>query len=414
VILLRDAAGLSDRAVAVPPDVFSLLTLLDGTRTLRDIQAEHIRSSGQLLLTEHLERIVAELDANLLLEGETFERFVQQQRQEFAELDVRPASHAGKAYPADPGLLRDQLRSYFAVAALNNPLSDEDRASAPAALIAPHIDFARGGPCYGHAYRHLAESESAPPLLVILGTAHSAPIAGGASAAPYVLTRKDFVTPLGRAATDGRLLDALEHVWPGARDLYRDELSHRGEHSIEFQVVLAQYALGAERMPPILPVLGTVPAFRRKTGTVPCAGDSPRRDSPCAPSGARQPGEAEEFLGALRRVLDEHAPGACVIAGADLSHIGQQFGDRGPLTSGAREAAERGDRLLLAHAERVDADGLLEAARDETGARNVCGVPPIYALLRTTTARSGRLLRYEQAVDRRTQSMVSFAAMVFR
>ncbi|HUT75605.1 MAG TPA: AmmeMemoRadiSam system protein B [Armatimonadota bacterium] len=387
VIVLRDAGGLSERTVAVAPEICFLLTLLDGTHTLREVQVEYARASGQLLLSDQLERIVRELDANLLLEGDTLERFAREQREEFARLTVRPASHAGKAYPADAGLLREQLRSYFAVAGINNPVADEDRATRPAALMAPHIDFARGGPCYAHAYRHLAESAApAPGLLVIFGTAHSAP------ASPYVLTRKDFATPFGLVRTDARIMDALEQRWPPARELYRDELSHRGEHSVEFQVVFAQYALGAERMPPMIPIL-----------CAPVRAPSPREDP-----------QAEGFLTALRAVLQQHAPDACLIAGADLSHIGQRFGDRGVLTSGALEAAERGDRRLLACAEEVDADGLCRAAREETGARNVCGVPPIYALLRVTGARAGRLLRYEQALERPAQSMVSFAAMVFR
>jgi len=387
VMILRDASGCSDRAVAVPREMLLVLSLLDGTRTLREAQVEYVRRSGHLLLSHQIERLVREIEASLLFEGEAFERHLREQREQFARLQVRPAAHAGQAYPADAGLLREQLRSFFAVAALNNPSSDEERAARPAALIAPHIDFGRGGPCYAHAYRHLSESVApAPGLLVIFGTAHSAP------PSPYILTRKDFATPLGCARTDTRIVDALELRWPDAHGLYRDELSHRSEHSIEFQVVFAQYALGPERMPPILPVL--------------C--------SHIACDMAREDRRAEGFLEALRAVLSEHAPDACVIAGADLSHIGQRFGDGNPPTSAALEAAERGDRRLLARAENMDADGLLAAARDETGARNVCGLAPIHALLRVAPAQSGRLLRYEQAVERQTQSMVSFAAMVFR
>ena len=386
VVGLRDASGLSDRTVIVGAHMLPLLALLDGTRTLREIQVEYARRSGELLLSEHFERIIRELDANLLLEGETFERFAQEQRDEFARLTVRPASHAGKAYPSDPGLLQDQLRSYFAVAALNNPLSEDERAQRPAALIAPHIDFARGGPCYAHAYRHISESTAPPPsLLVILGTAHSAP------PSPYILTRKGFATPFGLAETNTGILDAVERRWPDAAEFYCDELSHRGEHSIEFQVVFAQYALG-ERMPPILPILCSL-----KPETSPT--ESPK---------------VERFIEALGGALAEHAPEACIIAGADLSHIGQRFGDGGPLSASTMCAAEEGDRSLVAYAERLDADGLWQAAQSETRARNVCGLPPIYTMLRIARVREGRLLKYEQALERQTQSMVSFAAMVFR
>jgi len=401
VIVLRDASGISDRTVAVAPGTLILLALLDGTRTVREIQVEYARRSGELLLSEHIERIIRELDANLLLEGESFERFAREQRQEFALLSVRPASHAGKAYPSDPGVLREQLRSYFAVASLNNPLTDDERATRPAALVAPHIDFTRGGPCYAHAYRRFSESTAAPPaLLVILGTAHGAP------PSPYILTRKAFATPLGRAETSAAILDALAQRWPEVETLYRDELSHRGEHSIEFQVVFAQYALGDERMPPIVPILCSLRPP-----------DSPRENE-----------EAEGFVQALRAVLTERAPDACLVASADLSHVGQRFGDAGPLTSAGLRAAEQGDRNLLGRAEALDAEGFWQAGNGRgvadpalrgfgeaaPGARNVCGLGPIYTLLRVTSARAGRVLKYEQAVERPTQSMVSFAAMGFR
>ena len=115
VIVLRDAGGVSDRAVAIADNMLGLISLFDGTRTVRECVVEYARSSGQLLLADHIERIVRDLETNLLLEGETFDRFLEEQRDEFARLTVRPPSHAGKAYPADAGLLREQLRSYFAV-----------------------------------------------------------------------------------------------------------------------------------------------------------------------------------------------------------------------------------------------------------------------------------------------------------
>ena len=40
----------------------------------------------------------------------------------------------------------------------------------------------------------------------------------------------------------------------------------------------------------------------------------------------------------------------------------------------------------------------------------MCGVPALYTLLKVTAARSARLLRYDQAVEEPTQSVVSFAA----
>ena len=45
--------------------------------------------------------------------------------------------------------------------------------------------------------------------------------------------------------------------------------------------------------------------------------------------------------------------------------------------------------------------------------RNICGLPPIYVLLRAVAACEGRLLKYAQAADPSGHSCVSFAAMAF-
>ena len=61
----------------------------------------------------------------------------------------------------------------------------------------------------------------------------------------FALTRKDFETPLGLVPTDREYVDQIAAL--AGRDLFEDELSHRTEHSIEFQVVFLQYVLGEER-----------------------------------------------------------------------------------------------------------------------------------------------------------------------
>ncbi len=102
----------------------------------------------------------------------------------------------------------------------------------PKAIVAPHIDFHRGGPAYAWAYKPLAESAGAD-LYILLGTSHC----GGRS--PYILTPKDFETPLGLVETDREFVQKLQASC--AEDCFADEYFHRGEHSLEFQVVLLKY-----------------------------------------------------------------------------------------------------------------------------------------------------------------------------
>ena len=105
-------------------------------------------------------------------------------------------------------------------------------AATPKAIVAPHIDFQRGGPAYAWAYRSLVESEGAD-LYIILGTSHC----GGEM--PFILTLKNFETPLGVVETDGEFVNRLQGACDG--DFFADEYLHRGEHSIEFQVLYLKY-----------------------------------------------------------------------------------------------------------------------------------------------------------------------------
>jgi predicted class III extradiol MEMO1 family dioxygenase len=77
------------------------------------------------------------------------------------------------------------------------------------------------------------------------------------------------------------------------------------------------------------------------------------------------------------------------------------------------ELAEREDRAMLECAEKLDAEGFYASVAKDGDRRHVCGLTSVYVLLQSQALTAGRLLRYEQAVTRETQSMVSFGAMAF-
>jgi predicted class III extradiol MEMO1 family dioxygenase len=88
--------------------------------------------------------------------------------------------------------------------------------------------------------------------------------------------------------------------------------------------------------------------------------------------------------------------------------------------------AEREDRRMIESILAVDAEAFHLHIRREGDRRNVCGVPAIYTLLKLLDGGSpaeggpginassrSRLLRYEQAVDQETQSVVTFMSGAF-
>jgi AmmeMemoRadiSam system protein B len=316
---------------------------------------------------------------------------------------VRPAYHAGKSYPSDPAELRSWLDSFSAPPNGPGPLG-EQRGALPRALIAPHIDFSRGGPAYAWAYRALAEAAEPPELIVLFGTSHAS------GERIFTLTRKSYDTPLGRIETDVSVVEALETALreklgpEAANGLFVDEHLHRGEHSLELQMVWLRHVLGeradAVRIVPIL--VGSMRSWI----------DEPR-DPATSPEVALVLSELSHIVEGKRLL---------VIASADLAHVGPRFGDGAPLDAEDRASLERRDQVTLAPVLRGDAAAWFAELAREKDRRNVCGLSPIYSMLQLLSKRAsgeaqpviGRQVAYGQCpADERSTSVVSIASIVF-
>jgi AmmeMemoRadiSam system protein B len=386
VICLRDPTQLTEDMVFVPREALFVLAHFDGKHSILDIQEAYTRQYSRLLYSDAIKDLIAKLDESLLLDNDRFEAHRQRQIASFRASPVRHAAHAGTAYAADPSALHHQLAGYFADP--TGPQATAALATDPRVqgILAPHIDPRRGGPCFAWAYEALRQVTA--DVFVIFGTAHQP------TAVPFPLTLKDYETPLGVVETDKAFVRALARRYP--TDLLADELAHRSEHSIEFQVLFLQYILGPSRKFRVVPIL--VGSFHE-----------------CV---TRQINPAEmvhiaDFIQALRQVATAHDEAVCYIVGGDLAHVGMKFGDQGGLTAAFLDQVACEDHALLAAAARMDAEGFFQLIAEHHDRRRICGFPPTYMLLSTMPATAGTVLKYDQAIEPATQSMVSYASVVF-
>jgi AmmeMemoRadiSam system protein B len=300
MVVLRDGAGLTDAQLVLSPTAFFIITLFDGTKTLRDMQAEYMRKVGELLPMEKLEEIVQRLDDAFLLEGPRFREHYREIVEGFRKGDVRPSTLAGQAYESEPEKLRAQLDAYFAPPEGPGAPAKGIRTEGLRALIAPHIDLARGGACYAAAWAPAMEGPP-PEAVVILGTAHS-----GAENHLFIGTRKGFETPLGVSPLDRDLADRLASRV--GESLFEEEFVHAREHSVEFQVLSVQHAFGPE--PPIVPLLAC--SFHEFV----LGEEDPFEDD-----------RVRGFVEALREGIEASGKRVLLVASADLAHVGPKFGD---------------------------------------------------------------------------------------
>jgi AmmeMemoRadiSam system protein B len=337
---------------------------------------------GEDVPVDAIVRIASQLEDALYCHGPRFQQALTRAHREFADADVRPASHAGGAYAAAPRELRAYLDERCLAAAKRK---EKGRMLG---LIAPHIDPWRGALGYGHAYGALRTAlPDEADTFVLFGTSH-APMRE-----PFALCRKAFHTPLGPVPAD---LDAIDKLASAAAfDPYADQFNHKREHSLEFQVVFLKHLLG-ERDARIVPVLAGLGEHQSR-------GTDPRRD----PSVVR-------FLDAVKDLVHARRGRVVVIAGADLAHVGPRFGDARGYDEGQRRSLETADRASLERAASLETSAFWEDVAKDLDTRRVCGLAPIYSLLHALPGGlEGRTLHYEQTVDDGDGSIVSHAAVGF-
>ncbi len=388
-VALEDPLGAAPNPVLVPLDGFHLVVRrFDGKTTLNDIQIQILRETGQLIPTTDLRGLVERLDQAMMLDGPTFAAFLEGYRGE----RTRSAFHAGRSYAKTERALRAQLNQYFLDSqGAGEPVvgrdRDRDDSGTLRGIISPHIDFHRGGTVYTWAYKELAERSQAE-VFVILGVAHQY------CRHRFALTYKDFETPLGLARTDRDYVDRIASLT--GRHLFEDELSHRVEHSIEFQVVFLQHLLGGRRDFSIVPIL--VGSFHdlMALNLDPMADD-----------------EVQRFVQALQAAESACPSPVTYIAGIDLCHVGPEFGDPNRLDASTLETVRDFDAAMLEKAASCDAPGWFATASEVDNRWRVCGLAATYTMLQAMGPSRGRLLKYNQAVNPERTCGVTFASLAF-
>lgn len=372
--VLRDSSRIATRPVAVSGAGYFLLAHLDGQHTAGDVQLSFLRQFGQFMPYEQVETLVNALDDACLLDTP---RFRAEHARRAAAYSSAPTRDNRGGW-GDAELLRTELASMLATGKAFDGAADR-----LLGIIAPHLDYARGWPCYAAAYATLAQATDVRRY-VILGVNHFG------QSTSVVATTKDFETPLGVAYTDRAFIEKLEQRLGAA--LCQHEFDHLAEHSVELQSHLLQ-SLRPDGDFVTVPLLCPNPTG--PSGTAPCDGVGP---------------DLRDFADALAEMLLESRERTLLIAGADLSHVGRRFGEPQPTTPEFMQRIERHDRRLLAMLEARRESDLLEAVRRAGNPTRICSIGNLYAFARALPNATIRTPRYHQATDFEAETHVTCAA----
>lgn len=386
-LFIRDPYRYTEAAIIVPPVLAEGLAFYDGEKTGLDLQAHLVRRTGEIVLMEVVEKMTEALSSHGFLHTASFDQLKESKLRAFRDAALRLAVHNGSAYPDDSAALRERLDEFSCDGHPPAPApASKESPNRLIGLAAPHVSPEGGWRGYAAAYRRLGP-ELADKTFIILGTSHyGAPEKFG-------LTRKPFLTPLGRLEPDLALIDRL--VERGGDAVELEDYCHSIEHSIEFQCLFLQHRLGNGVK--IVPILCGPLAESLLTGRTPESNDRVRR-----------------FFEALGEIGEQNEGRLFWLLGIDLAHIGRRYGDpfeaqaeQGRLAEVRRLDQQRLEKVCAGDA--ASFFDLVHPGRDEL---RWCGYSPLYTFLQAVPAARGRVLHYEQwNIDR--MSVVSFAGMEF-
>lgn len=378
-LLATDPWSDDERTVTLSELSYLVLQLMDGHRTIRDLQRRLKYCTGGLCLSlPQIQGLVKHFTDLVLLEDEQYWEICGPVREAYIVSRSRPAAHAGFSYPED----REELEEYIErVLALSTwgaealPPADSIRA-----VVSPHLDLRVEEEAYAMSYRSIEGLD--PDRVILLGTGHD--IVEGL----FCLTHKDYETPLGAMPCDRDAVSVLRSAAPEVCS--PDDLPHREEHALEFQIPFLQTVL-ARSDTPIVPIL--CGSFRdalphhSKPSDIPAVAD---------------------FVDALRSLITERT---LLVAGVDFSHIGQKFGHGVPASS-MLESVRRHDRALLNALVAGSLRDFWHEVQSVDNSYHVCGFGSLCVLLEALPHCKGQVLRHDFWSEEETESAVSFASVL--
>jgi len=340
-IALRDPMLICEQTLYVTDFTIFVISMFDGLHSLKDIQAEITRRTGNIVPHGEIEQLVSQLDASLLLDTPGYRNHLATLQREYAAQSMRAPTHAGLSYEADPAALAAQLDAFYE----NIVPARAPRGTAVRGLISPHIDVKIGGPCFAAAFDHLRGCDT--ELFIILGTAHNY------AENPFTLAARDFDTPLGAMLHDPDAAQRLRDQFGDA--LCNEEYNHRNEHSIEFQCLFLRHILGPRHPARILPIYVSS-MHELLTSNIPFYADPGLR----------------EMAAALRGIASRQS--TCFIAGVDLAHVGLRFNDPQAPDQAMLDHIRQRDMALAHILEQRDAHAYYQHFLEDMDARHVCGM----------------------------------------
>ncbi len=406
---IADAQQISGKMVVTHPAFQQVIPMLDGSRTIDEI----VTQVGHGLERPMLEQLVAQLDDAGLIQGPTFDAIREKMRSDFDKSDTLPPGSTAQfadmlvQQEHGEGTTKEQMESEgaeklreFMETRIGEALKSVENpayGTLPKAIVAPHIDYARGWMNYANIYGRLRVADR-PDRVIVLGTNHFGQSTGVCGC------DKGWESPLGVCKADGALIEQLKSRLgdEGSAKLFRDRYDHENEHSVELHLPWIQHVFGADESGDFPKVFGAL------------------IHDPLVNNGESYDGEGlgiDAFVEALRGVISELPGRTLIVSSADLSHVGPAFGDQQVLAGDSEEAKAFRNRVVQHDQETLKAfseqriEDMIGSMSWQQNPTRWCSVGNMTAAVRIAEPERIELLNYAAAMDPQGTAFVSSAAI---
>ncbi len=379
-LYFHDERGYATDDLALHREVHSLLSLLDGQKSIEDLKPQ----MSEEVNPDQLLEFIQFLDKHRLLSSDHFQAHAEEQEASYEESKLHSSVTAGKSYPAEPSELRNYLDEAFTKHTENRTTAESAKA-----LYAPHIDPRVALESYVQAFAPIKNLQ--PKRVVLIATSHYAGLYPEIyKNSPFVLVNKDFELPLDTIRRDQQAINQLLESEEETGITLQDR-AHRMEHSIELHLLFLSYLWDHD--------FKIVPFLTRGLDDLYYMEDGHLGQ------------QLNNFSSLLRSRFGDDDETFFLISG-DLAHFGHKFGDETAASTMFNEV-KHFDQQFLERASGNQRDEMLALMKEDMDPYRICGFPPLYTFLNSMPDIKGEVLSYDLWDERERDSAVSFGSILY-